>query len=288
MNLTDIFPESDDLDATFNAPVDHARQAQVAAATEQKIGFVENCPKCRGRGTVTIGYRYARQVPCFGCKGKGKLTFKTSSETRSRNRVTAAARHQAKIDAFAAEHPAIWAWMQGNTFEFAAKMLAAVQQYGHLTDNQTAACYRCVAKRDEARATAQSAAQARVAAAPVIEMAKIEEGFQNARQHLLTPKLKIAGLVISYAPATGKNAGALYVKADGTYAGKIVEGRFLASRECTEEMKARLLATAADPKAAAIAYGKEFGVCSCCNRTLTDPVSIAAGIGPICASNWGW
>jgi hypothetical protein len=30
-------------------------------------------------------------------------------------------------------------------------------------------------------------------------------------------------------------------------------------------------------------YGREIGVCGVCNRTLTNPESIANGIGPICA-----
>jgi hypothetical protein len=31
-------------------------------------------------------------------------------------------------------------------------------------------------------------------------------------------------------------------------------------------------------------FGKATGICGCCGRTLTDPVSITRGIGPIC---WG-
>lgn len=38
---------------------------------------------------------------------------------------------------------------------------------------------------------------------------------------------------------------------------------------------------------AAAAFGKRTGTCCCCARTLTDPKSIDAGIGPICASR-GW
>ena len=45
---------------------------------------------------------------------------------------------------------------------------------------------------------------------------------------------------------------------------------------------------AADPAAAARVSGKDTGVCCCCGAELTDPVSIAAGIGPICAGNWGF
>lgn len=45
---------------------------------------------------------------------------------------------------------------------------------------------------------------------------------------------------------------------------------------------------AADVKAASIRYGQEIGRCGVCNRTLTNDVSIAAGIGPVCAGRMGW
>jgi hypothetical protein len=32
----------------------------------------------------------------------------------------------------------------------------------------------------------------------------------------------------------------------------------------------------------AAAYGRKTGICMICSRTLTDPKSIALGIGPIC------
>lgn len=39
-------------------------------------------------------------------------------------------------------------------------------------------------------------------------------------------------------------------------------------------------------KESAIRYGKELGVCGVCNRTLTNPESRAAGIGPKCAASF--
>lgn len=42
------------------------------------------------------------------------------------------------------------------------------------------------------------------------------------------------------------------------------------------------------PKACAIRYGMEIGRCAICDRTLTNPESIARGIGPICAERVGW
>lgn len=44
-----------------------------------------------------------------------------------------------------------------------------------------------------------------------------------------------------------------------------------------------LEAIAHDPEEALRAYGRELGECGVCGRTLTNPESIAAGIGPICA-----
>lgn len=49
-----------------------------------------------------------------------------------------------------------------------------------------------------------------------------------------------------------------------------------------------LAGIAADPRAASIRYGIALGRCGCCGRTLTDPDSRAAGIGPICAAKAGW
>lgn len=43
----------------------------------------------------------------------------------------------------------------------------------------------------------------------------------------------------------------------------------------------------ADPSKAAVEYGHRTGSCCICGRTLTDPASIAAGIGPICAGKFG-
>lgn len=51
--------------------------------------------------------------------------------------------------------------------------------------------------------------------------------------------------------------------------------------------KAKIMAAIGkDPKAAAVRYGQLLGVCGMCNRTLTNPASIEAGIGPICASSF--
>lgn len=42
-----------------------------------------------------------------------------------------------------------------------------------------------------------------------------------------------------------------------------------------------------DPVTAAVNYGRMTGRCGQCNRRLSDPTSVAMGIGPECRSNFG-
>ena len=56
----------------------------------------------------------------------------------------------------------------------------------------------------------------------------------------------------------------------------------------SDTVKEVILSAANDPLNAAIKYGKVSGECSCCGRELTDPRSIERGIGPICATKFGW
>lgn len=43
-----------------------------------------------------------------------------------------------------------------------------------------------------------------------------------------------------------------------------------------------------DPKQAMVDYGLQSGVCGRCSSPLTDPDSLARGLGPICAGKTGW
>ena len=125
-----------------------------------------------------------------------------------------------------------------------------------------------------------------------IDVSKIEISFTAARANgLKHPKLRLAGYTFSPAPATGRNAGSLYVKraaGDGEYLGKITDGRFQPVFACTAEDRASIVAAASDPHAAAKAYGQQTGSCSCCGKELTNGLSIELGIGPICRDKYGW
>jgi hypothetical protein len=273
--------------------------AKAAAAGAAQIAMhIEKCPKCRGTGRF-ISWGGRDLGACHSCKGKGQKVFKSSATQRADSRAKAADRKanaaQTALETFAAQHPAEWAWIEASrgSFDFAQSMYTSIQGYGSLTVNQLAACTRAAEKAAARNAERAAQRTAAIENAPVIDMTKIEAAFAAARASgLKSPKLRIAGLVISPAKATSANAGALYVKSkgsfdDSTYFGKIIGGKFIKSRECDAATEAQILVVAADPLAAAIAYGRETGTCSCCGRELTNKISIELGIGPICREQWG-
>lgn len=286
----------DELEATIKSPLKSAEPP----ANYKPQDFSEPCPKCRGRGQF-VGYSGRVLGPCFACKGAGKRTFKTPADQRARSRATAAAREAkkaeakaaeiaAQVEAWKADHPDVWSWMDGSIFEFAVSMREALERWGSLTDKQIAACHRCIGKLNAAKV----AAAERVETAKTIDMSKIEAAFARAGASLKFPKLRVAGFSIYPAGAASKNAGSLYVrglaadKSEDVYLGKIAGGKFIRSRDCSAEQEAKILEVAADPQAAAVAYGKLTGSCACCGRHLENAESVARGIGPICAEKFGW
>lgn len=176
-------------------------------------------------------------------------------------------------------------WLQANhaTNTFAQSLNAQYAKKRALSIPQIQAVERAIAKRAENAA--------REATAPAAVIARIEEAFAKANASgLVAPKLVIGSLHFSPAKQTGRNPGAIYAKdrEEGKYLGKFAEGRFVRSADCDDEKQAMLLSIAADPLAAAVNHGKLTGRCSVCVRKLTDKVSVARGIGPVCAEKFGW
>lgn len=255
--------------------------------------FVEKCPKCNGTGRYvglsSHGYK------CFACKGTGKQTFKNSAEDRAKARESAAARkertRQSNLEQYEAEHPQIAAWWTGSTFEFALSLREFATKNGYLTEGQEKAAYKCVQKFAEAQARRQTDALARAQNAVAVDITPIYASLQRAYGNgVRKPVLRLAHGDTKYefsrAPDTGRNAGAVYVKAGEAYLGKVVGGKFERSRDCSAADEQAIVDICADPEASALAFGKNFGVCSCCGRTLTNELSISLGIGPICRSKF--
>jgi len=294
-DLSDIFG-----DAPIDVPAAAAFAKDALARATSTITYEEKCDKCRGTGRF-IGYTGRDLGSCFTCKGAGTRRYKQSSEQREKARNSAAARKAkqeaecaAAADAWLAANPVEAEWLRQpvtGDFTFHADMLAALIKYGALTPKQETAVRNAAAKSAARKAQWAAEKAERDAGAAVLTMAKIREGFASAVRHLKRPKLRIANVQFSLAPATGRNAGAIYVvRADtDTYLGKITQDdKFITSRDCSAADSETVATVAADPAAAATAHGHEFGQCSCCGRELTNPESVARGIGPICAERWGW
>lgn len=301
-DLGDIFggPVNDTADAFAFATsalshVTHDR----APAKKAPQTFEEKCPSCNGSGRF---YSYSGRLvgSCFKCKGSGKLVFRTSPETRAKAadaRMAKADRERIELQArkaqWAVDNLDAYTWMcnKAGSFEFAQSMLESFHKYGSLTEKQLAAVLRCVA-RDIERAEARKVEAAeRVANAPVCDVSAIATAFAHAKaKGIKRPKLRLAGYKFSEAPATGRNAGALYVVrvSDDQYMGKVQDGKFSRVRECSVTEEAEIVAVSSDPHNAAIAYGRRTGNCCVCGRELTNHDSIEAGIGPICAEKFGW
>jgi len=270
---------ADELDNLLASPL----RTQPAAPDGYKPPtFEEPCRKCRGSGQWRPGYM------CFACNGKGKVVYATSPEARAKGRVQSVKTKQRKAaekaegaEAFKIEHPDVWAWMDGSTYPFAVSLRGALETWGGLTDNQLSAAKNAIAKLGAARADA-------AANAKPIELTAIMACFATASAKLKKPRLNVAGFTIQAAGAASKWPGSLYVRADRAYLGRITDGQFFKSGTCTQEQSNALIELAADPQGAAIAYGKMNGACAICNRTLTDAESVARGIGPVCAENFGW
>lgn len=194
------------------------------------------------------------------------------------------------VQAYREEHPDECAWIETaarRDNDFACSLLASLNRYGSLTERQIGAVRNNIVR--DAQRTADQ--QRRAENAPTVSIDAIETAFATAKAAGVgRPTLRLDVFKFSPAGAQSVNPGAVYVKdaEDQTYLGKVMHGKFVRSRECNDDAEHRILAVCADPREAAIAYGKRFGVCSVCGRTLTDPVSVEAGIGPVCKDRYGW
>ncbi len=183
------------------------------------------------------------------------------------------------IKLFAEEHPDMWKDLCAARNEFTASLHASLNRWGTLTQNQINAWYRGQAARAATEAKSGEA-----------DLSRIREMFDAATSSgFKKPVYRAEGLKITLAPATGRNAGALYVVEieDDAYQGKVEGVTFKAVREAKGDTLSRLQTIARNPMEAAVRYGRQTGRCSCCGRELTNQVSIDAGIGPICAQRFG-
>jgi len=235
------------------------------------------CPKCGGSGS------WRGRGQCFACKGSGHLTNRQfgaqkAKVTRERN-----------IDSWQEEHADLIASLRAisDWNNMAQSLLSDIEGYGTLTENKIKAAHTLLAKIAANREAKRAEKQAALPSGGKIDISRIEALFDKARASgLKRLAFRTKHITISVPKATSANAGGLYVKHDGEYAGKIMGGVFKPFNAKPDTL-ALVCEIAENPAERAKQYGIETGTCSCCGAELTDPVSIANGIGPICADNWG-
>jgi hypothetical protein len=197
---------------------------------------------------------------------------------------TATPRESSRVAQWAQENPAAFAWVTDNadTNSFAGSLMASLYKWGQLTPKQLTAVMGAIARA--------KIMQDKKDNAPVVSLDPVEDAFKRASSAGVNrPKLRLGEFVFSPAPATGKNPGAIYIKhGNGEYLGKVLGGKLFTVAAVSTALEQDIVAVAADPLNAAIAYGKKYGKCSVCGRTLTDEDSVGRGIGPVCAANYGW
>lgn len=165
--------------------------------------------------------------------------------------------------------------------EFAKSLVDQFTRKGSLTEKQWDAANRMVAK-----VGATAARKERLTCE--MDVSRISRLLDDAaKSKLKRPVFHAADLSFSLAPSYGRNSGAVYVKGDETYLGKIMGGLFQPSGAATFETVQAVRRVAEDPLGAAVQYGRMTGRCACCNRKLSDPKSVELGIGPVCKDRWG-
>lgn len=250
--------------------------------TEQKFP----CGQCAGTGVYQGARVHQEKSHCFACRGKGY--FKTDPRKLKKARAAAAKRKQdAKVAVQEINEalPIFKDVVENKSWNsFAASLFDQHMNGRAWTERQIAAF---AAMMDKARATRA----AKDKAALQVDLTGVVEMFNTAKENgLKRPKYRAEGVVLSLAGPNSANAGAIYVKStDGEYLGKVVAGKAMLTRAAAAyDAEDKLKAIAASPLDVAVAYGRKVGACACCGRELTDPKSIEAGIGPICADKWGF
>lgn len=164
-------------------------------------------------------------------------------------------------------------------FDYMRDMRAAVERWGGLTDGQAKGVLNCMA------ASGRRTMRERATADVVRRVDRlVPGGTYDVAGVTLRVRLSDDGGASVSVPDPDSTWGWSRVcligpSHDVTPAWAATPDRLRAVRD--------LMAEGSDVMAAAVTYGRRTGRCGVCGRELTDPDSIAAGIGPVCASRLG-
>lgn len=273
----------DDWDSFIDSLVEENAPIETKPAKNEKR---YPCGQCAGTGLYHGTRVHQHKKHCFACKGRG--WFKTDPRKLKQQREQRAKkREELKLAAMAAnkETGLLEQFEQFdmlNWNQFARSMYDQHLSGKEWSEKQIVAAQNMVEKT---RISREKRAAERDANAKTVDLQVIIDLFATAKTSgYKRPVYRAEGIIISMAPESGVNAGALYIKdADKQYLGKVVDGKYFGKDVANQP----LAIIAEDPREAAIRYGQKTGTCACCGRGLTNHASIELGIGPICAEKWG-
>jgi len=293
----DLGDDFDSEPVVAGTPATMEDASKLTSTKPKGVMVEERCPKCAGSGRYCTPSSLGHQQ-CLKCKGKGILFFKKPAAERALAREKASVRKEAKADqklaVFESEHPQVAAWWNGagKDFSFSLSLREALRKYGSLTPGQLAAAYKCIEKLADKKVAA-AVREEHAQLAGKVDISAVLKALTKAKKNgLRNPKMRLlagdASIVIYFAAVHGANAGSLYVKSSNgdEYFGKITDGTFYRGCGVSDELEADIVEACSTPDAAAVAYGKRTGECSCCGRELTNKLSIERSIGPICFENF--
>lgn len=286
---------SDDKDAvidSFDDFIDSLSGDELPAATKvtgyEKQRFT--CEACEGTGLWKSGRaNYRGNAKCNACTGRGY--FVTSKAERQKAAVARTAAKARKADDVRAHNlelagAELIQWLDDNSHwnSFANDLIGRHKSGKRAFSQPQVNAAQSMMEKTEATRAAKAAQKK--AEAVEIDLQPIRDMFEAAvAKGLKRPTYRAEGLVINRAPDSGANPGALYVKTvEADYLGKLVGIEYRGNQIAVPPLKV----IAENPLEAAVRYGRATGRCACCGRELSDPKSIALGIGPICADKWGF
>lgn len=188
------------------------------------------------------------------------------------------------ITTFAQANAALLAQLQDcrSWNSFASSLMGQYEHKGTLSVNQVEAAQRMFSKMAVSLAKVEANKGA-------VDMSALHSMFDVAKGNgLKNPRFLVGDIEIRLAKPGSANAGGLYIFAERSYAGKVIHNTYYPKATAPDDTLEILRETAMSPFDAAKRYGYDTGRCSCCGKELTDPKSIAMGIGPVCAKNWGF
>lgn len=273
----------DDWDSFIDSLVEENAPIETKPAKNEKR---YPCGQCAGTGLYQGARVHQHKKHCFACRGRG--WFKTDPRKLKQQREQRAKkREELKLAAMAANKET-GLLDQFEQFDMLNWNQFARSMYDqHLSGKEWSEKQIVTAKNmvEKTRISRERCAAEREASAKAVDLQVIIDLFTTAKTSgYKRPVYRAEGIIISMAPESGVNAGALYIKdADKQYLGKVVDGKYFGKDVANQP----LAIIAEDPREAAIRYGQKTGTCACCGRGLTNHASIELGIGPICAEKWG-